>query len=128
MIKEKFQAFRKGIEDNRNIILIVMVTVIPLILIMCFTAHIITVRQKIILEEKVHFYETDCIREAEIIDVKAKGEGSVVYVNDYELGIIDVDVYWEGIHTTIEVGDTAVYTMDYERTDADLLTIIKKRV
>lgn len=112
------------IKENKDIIILIGLVLIPVILISFFVSHIIISKENRDLKKQIEFYETDCIREAEIVAIET--EGSVVYVNDYELGIIDVDIYWEGIHTTIEIGDTAVYTMDYERTDADLLNIVKR--
>lgn len=63
------------------------------------------------------------IREAEIIGFN----DAVVYVYDDELEcFIEVDIFHELIHCTIEVGDTAVYVVSYDGSDADLLNIIKK--
>lgn len=75
------------------------------------------------LKNELEFYKEESIREGQIIAVN----DAVVYVIDtLKEKIIEVDIYPELIHTTIEVGDTAVYVVDYDYTDADLLGIIKK--
>lgn len=65
------------------------------------------------------------IREGIILEVT----DACVYVYDnYDNTgmLIEVDIFDELIHCDIEVGDTAVYVIDFEYTDADLLGIIKK--
>jgi len=80
-------------------------------------------RENITLQKKLDFYENDSIREAPIIAVT----DACVYVLDETTGkIIEVDIFDELIHTTIEVGDIAIYVIDYNYTDADLINIIKK--
>lgn len=80
-------------------------------------------RENIALQKKLDFYENDSLREAPIIAVT----DACVYVIDETTGkIIEVDIFDELIHTTIEVGDIAIYVIDYNYTDADLINIIKK--
>ena len=75
------------------------------------------------LEKELEFYKEDSLREGIIVMVT----DTCVYVADEMTEkIIEVDIFDELIHTTIEVGDTAVYVVDYEYTDADLINIIKK--
>jgi hypothetical protein len=72
--------------------------------------------------ERLKNYEP--IHEAEIIGFN----DAVVYVYDDELEhFIEVDIFHELIHCTIEVGDIAVYVVYYDGSDADLLNIIKKQ-
>lgn len=48
-------------------------------------------------------------------------------VYDYETEkVIEVDIYEELIHTRINVGDTIVYVVDYNYTDADFINVIKE--
>lgn len=47
-------------------------------------------------------------------------------VYDYEIEqIIEVDIFDDTVHTRIEVGDTILYVVDYNYTDADFLNVIK---
>lgn len=74
-------------------------------------------------EENERLKNYEPIHEAEIIGFN----DAVVYVYDDELEhFIEVDIFHELIHCTIEVGDTAVYVVAYDGSDADLLNIIKK--
>jgi len=74
------------------------------------------------LSKKLEFYENESIRESTIIGVT----DCCVYVfDDFVNKFIEVDIFDELIHTTIEVGDTAIYVVDYYYTDADLIAIIK---
>lgn len=102
--------------------ILIGIVLIPIVLVSFFVSHIIISKENRDLKKQIEFYETEVIRQAEIVTVDAEG----IQVNDHELGIIDVRVYWKSIHTTIEVGDTAVYMIQYDRTHAELLTIIKK--
>ena len=46
-------------------------------------------------------------------------------VYDYETEkVIEVDIFDELIHTDIRVGDTIVYVVDFDYTDADFLNVI----
>ena len=77
------------------------------------------------LENDLEFYKECSLREAEILFVDNEGSFVVVY-DEYLESLIEIDVFPEVIHCTIEVGDTALYDIDMEATDADLLGIIKK--
>lgn len=81
------------------------------------------VKQREQLKNELEFYQEESIREGQIIAVS----DAVVYVIDtLKEKVIELDIYPELIHTTIEVGDIAVYGVNYDYTDADLLGIIKK--
>jgi predicted PurR-regulated permease PerM len=81
------------------------------------------VKQREQLKNELEFYQEESIREGQIIAVS----DAVVYVIDtLKEKVIEVDIYHELIHTTIEVGDIAVYGVNYDYTDAGLLGIIKK--
>lgn len=72
----------------------------------------------------------DIIEEGEIISTEDLESGGVIYVlfegdQRTPAGIIEVDVFPEVIHTSIAVGDTAIYCRDENWTDADLLAICK---
>ena len=74
------------------------------------------------LKKRLDFYENDSLREAPIIAVT---DACVYVLDDATNKIIEVDIFDELIHTTIEVGDIAIYVIDYNYTDADLINIIK---
>lgn len=75
-----------------------------------------------ILKKKLEFAESNP-KEATILAV----DGSCVYVyDDYVKTFIEIDVFEEVIHTNIEVGDIAIYIVDYDYTDADLIAVIKR--
>ena len=111
----------KQIKENKDIVILIGIVLIPVILMSFFVSHIIISRENMNLKKQIDFYETSYIREAEVIRV----EPDIVHVNDDNLGIISLDINPDLIHTTIEVGDTAVYLMQYDYTSAELLTIIK---
>lgn len=47
-------------------------------------------------------------------------------VYDYETEkVIEVDIFADTVHTRISVGDTILYVVDYDYTDADFLNVIK---
>ena len=47
-------------------------------------------------------------------------------VYDYETEkVIEVDIFADTVHTRIYVGDTILYVVDYDYTDADFLNVIK---
>lgn len=49
-------------------------------------------------------------------------------VYDYEIEqIIEVDIFDDTVHTRIDVGDTILYVVDYNYTDADFLNVIKEK-
>lgn len=50
----------------------------------------------------------------------------LVYDYDTEK-VIEVDLYEELIHTDIYVGDTILYVVDYNYTDADFVNVIRGR-
>ena len=77
------------------------------------------------LENELEFYKDCSLREAEILFIDNEGDFVVVY-DEYLEYFIEIDVFPEIIHCTIEVGDTALYVINMEATDADLLGIIKK--
>lgn len=77
------------------------------------------------LNNELEFYKDCSLREAEILFVDNEGDFVVVY-DDYLESLIEVEVFPQIIHCTIEVGDTALYVINMEATDADLLGIIKK--
>lgn len=75
--------------------------------------------------------DVEIIEEGEIVSIEDLESGSTIYVlycdeSGNPVAIIEVGVFWELIHTSIEVGDTAVYVRDRNWQDADLLAIIKK--
>ena len=75
------------------------------------------------LKKELEFYTEESIREEPIISFN----DTVVYVFDtFKDCVIEIDIFPELIHTTIETGDIAIYVVNYEYTDADLLGIIKK--
>lgn len=76
------------------------------------------------------YSEYDIIEEGEIISTKDLESSGVIYVlfegdQRTPAGIIEVDVFFDIIYTSIEVGDTAIYCRDENWTDADLLAICK---
>ena len=102
------------------ITLMITLIVILVFLFVAVTCMNLTRRR---LEKELEFYKEDSLREGIIVMVT----DTCVYVADeITEKIIEVDIFDELIHTTIEVGDTAVYVVDYEYTDADLINIIKK--
>ena len=86
------------------------------------------------LKKKIDFYEEcEIVRYGVIIDISNLERGGVIYVvdeynsTDTDVKIIEVDVFDdEVIYTTIEVGYIAVYTIDYDYTDADLIAVLKQ--
>ena len=80
------------------------------------------------------------------VEFESIREGTCVYVeydNAYEQGVgpipnyllvydyhtekvIEVDIFDELVHTRINVGDTIVYVVDYNYTDADFINVIKE--
>ena len=84
---------------------------------------IFLMRENTQLNKKLEFYENESMREATIIAVT---DCCVYVLDDFVNQVIEVDIFDELIHTTIEVGDTAIYVVDYYYTDADLIAIIKK--
>ena len=47
-------------------------------------------------------------------------------VYDYETEkVIEVEIFADTVHTRIDVGDTILYVVDYDYTDADFLNVIK---
>lgn len=102
------------------ITLMITLIVILVFLFVAVTCMNLTRRR---LEKELEFYKEDSLREGIIVMVT----DTCVYVADeMTQKIIEVDIFDELIHTTIEVGDTAVYVVDYKYTDADLINIIKK--
>lgn len=114
----------KQIKENKDIVILIGIVLIPVILMSFFVSHIIISKENRDLKKQIEFYETSYIREAEVIQV----EPDTVHVNDNSLGIISLDINPDLIHTTIKVGDTAVYLIQYDCTSAELLTIIKRGV
>lgn len=88
--------------------------------------QIYLIKENKYLKEQLEFYEEESLREGPILYVNEEGSTILVY-DTLKEKVIEVDVYDETIHTTIEVGDTAIYVVDYNYTDADLITIIKRR-
>lgn len=112
-------------EDNKFAIQ-AFVILVCLLVVMCiiFAANIGNlVKQREQLKNELEFYQEESIREGQIVSVS----DTVVYVIDtLKEKVIEVDIYHELIHTAIEVGDIAVYVVNYDYTDADLLGVIKK--
>ena len=75
-----------------------------------------------ILKKKLEFAESNP-KEATIIAVY---DSCVCVYDDYVETFIEIDVFEEVIHTNIEVGDIAIYIVDYDYTDADLIAVIKR--
>lgn len=112
---------RKEKEIKSNFILSLALFIV--IAVLSFIACICVISSKHKLEKELEFYKEESLREGIIVMVT----DTCVYVAD-ELTekVIEVDIYDELIHTTIEVGDTAIYVVDYYYTDADLINIKKK--
>lgn len=75
--------------------------------------------------------EAEIIEEGEIVSIDNLEEGGTIHVlysdgSGKPVAVIEVDVFYELIHTSIEVGDTAVYVRGRHWEDADLLTVIKR--
>lgn len=103
--------------------LVILVCGLVLLCILFATSIGNLVKQREQLKNELEFYQEENIREGQIIAIN----DTVVYVIDtLKEKVIEIDIYPELIHTTIEVGDTAVYVVNYDYTDADLLGIIKK--
>ena len=50
-----------------------------------------------------------------------------ILVYDYEIEkVIEIDMYDELVHTRIYIGDTILYCVDYDYTDADFLNVIRE--
>lgn len=108
-------------KNKRLVIICVSFFFVMLFLIMTETTFLFQENKK--LQEKIEFYENESIREATILEVT----DCCVYVfDDYINNFIFIDIFTELIHTKIEVGDTAIYVVDFSYTDADLIGIIKK--
>lgn len=115
------KAWRRKVKNKRLVLIGVCFFFIILFLIMIGTTFLFQENKK--LQEKIEFYENESIREATILKVT----DCCVYVfDDYVNGFIEIDIFPELIHTKIEVGDTAVYVVDFSYTDADLIGIVKK--
>lgn len=74
---------------------------------------------------------SEIIEEGEILSVEDLKTGGVIYVlyvneNGSPAVVIEVGVFSDLIHTSIEVGDTAIYVRGRNWEDADLLAIRKK--
>ena len=87
--------------------------------------QIYLIKENKYLKDHLEFYENDSLREGEILYVNEEGSTILVY-DTLKEKIIEVDVYDELIYTNIEVGDTAIYGVNYNYTDADLINIIKQ--
>lgn len=87
----------------------------------CFIFWNIFINENSVLKEKLAFYENN-LKEAVIIAVS---DACVYVYDDYKEAVIEVDIFDEIIHTEIEVGDIAIYVVDYDYTDADLIAIEK---
>ena len=79
------------------------------------------------LEKKVEFNQVKqglCVY-VESHKTAYKTEYTYCLVYDEETDkVIEVDLYEELIHGDIRVGDTIVYVVDYDYTDADFLNVI----
>lgn len=110
-------------EKSKSIILPIIFCILTIFCILSMVLYIDTKTANIELEKQNNFYMNYSLREGEILEVY----DSVVYVYDDILEtVIEVDIFDELVHTKIEVGDFAIYSIDYEATDADLINIIKK--
>ena len=50
-----------------------------------------------------------------------------ILVYDYDIDkVIEIDMFYELVHTQIRTGDTILYCVDYNYTDADFLNVIKE--
>ena len=111
----------KSTQDD--ILMIILMALMAICIIAYSIISIFAIKKIDNLKNEVEFCQEESIREGQIVAVS----DTVVYVIDtLKERVIEVDIYPELIHTTIEVGDTAVYVVDYDYTDADLLGIIKK--
>lgn len=85
--------------------------------------YFVLVQDNKFLRCKVEFYEEESLRSGQIVSI----DNNAIYVFDeLKERIIEVDAYEELVHCDIEIGDYAVYRVDYEYTDADLLNVIKR--
>ena len=75
------------------------------------------------VKERLEFYKEESVRFGEIVAVF---DNTLYVVDTLKERVIEVDVYEELVHCDIEIGDYAVYRVDYDYTDADLLNVIKK--
>lgn len=83
------------------------------------------------LEQKLEFNQVKeglCIY-VEYMNVSINGNPvpDYILVYDYDIDkVIEIDMFYELVHTQICVGDTIVYCVDYDYTDADFLNVIKE--
>lgn len=99
-------------------------------LIICFAVScvaivllsMITIRK----DRELEYYKEESIREGVIIYVNEQGN-TVSVIDPYTDKVIEVDVFDDIVLPRhIYVGDIAIYVIDYEETDADLLGIKRK--
>ena len=77
-------------------------------------------------DKEVNYYKEESIREGVIIYVNENGN-TVDVIDPYTNKVIEVDVFDDIVlPKNIQVGDIAIYVVDYEETDADLLGIKRK--
>ena len=107
---------------KEKILTIVGYIVFVVVMVFILGSVVYITKENEILKKKLEFAESNP-KEATILAVV----GSCVYVyDDYVEAFIEIDVFEEVIHTTIEVGDVAIYIVDYDYTDADLIAVIKR--
>ncbi len=110
-------------DKSKSIILSIIFCILTIFCILSMVLYIDIKSKNIYLENQNDFYMNLSLREGEIVAVY----DSVVYVYDDVLEtVIEVDIFDELVHTKIEVGDLAIYSIDYDATDADLINIVKK--
>lgn len=108
-------------ESKTNIDIIWIFTMFFLILIMIGAIFMYQENRK--TQQELNFYKNESVREAVILRVK----DCCVYVfDDYVNKLIEIDIFPEIIYTTIETGDIAIYVVDFDYTDADLIGIEKR--
>lgn len=81
-----------------------------------------------IIQDKDRRLEFESLKEGLCIYIEYDPWQGYTYclVYDYDVEqVIEVDLYDELIHTDISVGDTIVYVVDYDYTDADFINVIK---
>ena len=95
--------------------------------IICFAVSgVIILSLSILITQKdkeLEYYKEESIREGVIIYVNAQGN-TVSVIDPHTDKVIEVDVFDDIVlPNNIRVGDIAIYVIDYEETDADLLGI-----
>ena len=100
------------------------------VLIICFAVSCVAIAILSMItiqkDKELEYYKEESIREGVIIYVNEDGN-TVNVIDPYTSKVIEVDVFDDIVlPDRIQVGDIAIYIVDYEGTDADLLGIKRK--